>query len=780
LLDLVMPDMNGIEVCKHIVELRRSMDTPAVILMLTAHENKEDMSRGLEAGADDFVGKSNDLAVVKARIRALLRRKFFQEENQRIAQELKTKELEAVRARAEKDAAETRATLAEELNRTNQKLRESEELFRQLAENIQEILWLLDPESDRIIYISPTYKTITGREAEAVYENPDAFLDAVHPEDRERVLQAFPKRVLGTYDIDYRIIRPDGSIRWLRDRSYPVRNKSGEIHRVAGFADDITDRKQAAEAVAQAKIAADSANTAKSEFLANMSHEIRTPMNAVIGLTALLLETDLSAEQRDYAETIKSSGDTLLTIINDILDFSKIEAGMLEIETQPFDLRDAIEETLELVAPRARQKGLDLAYWVSDDTPAAFLSDVTRVRQILLNLIANAVKFTVEGEIIASATSRRRNGNTYEISFEVRDTGIGIPEDRLDRLFKSFSQVDSSTSRHYGGTGLGLAISKRLSEMLGGTIGVRSTANKGSTFFFTIVADVAENQPQRRLRSAEPTLKGKQVLLVDDNPTILNILETQIASWGVVVRGTTDSERALEWISKGVPFDLAIIDVQMPGVDGITLAREILKLRLPKSLPLILMTSLAGTEKTDSSDFATILSKPIKAATLLGSLLDVLAFQTMSNKAPSPPRSGFDSTFAQSFPLRILLAEDNVINQKVAVKMLERMGYGVDVVGNGKEAILALRRQSYEVILMDMQMPEMDGVEAAQRICEQWPAIERPVIIAMTANAMQEHLDECFRAGMDNFISKPVQVHKLEGVLRESAQMLKARQVNRT
>jgi PAS domain S-box-containing protein len=645
LLDLVMPQMNGIEVCKRIVDMRHSMDTPTVILMLTARENKEDMSQGLEAGADDFVGKSSDLAVVKARIRALLRRKFFQEENQRIARELKNKELEAVRARAETEAAEARVVLAEQLNVTNQKLRDSEELFRQLAENIQEILWLLDPKTGQVIYISPTYEKVSGLSAEIVYKDPEAFLAVIHPEDRGRVVALFPNRVLGTYEIEYRIVRPDGSIRWVRDRAFPVRNKSGEIYRVAGFADDITERKRVAEELAQAKMAADGANRAKSEFLANMSHEIRTPMNAVVGMTELLLDTDLTADQRDYVETIRSGGDALLTIINDILDFSKIEAGMLEIEKQPFELRDLIEGALDLVAARAVRKKLDLSYVVANDSPATLISDVTRVRQVLLNLLSNAVKFTENGKVEVSVTSRRLENRQYEIRIEVRDTGIGIPEDRLDRLFKSFSQVDSSTSRHFGGTGLGLAISKRLSELLGGSIGVHSVAGKGSTFYFTIVTEVVENAP--RVHSA----------------------------------------------------------------------------------------------RQESAETA----------------------------------KRFDSGLADRFPMKILIAEDNIVNQKIAVQLLKRMGYSADVVNNGREAIEALRRQRYDVIFMDMQMPEMDGPEATQHICKEWNVADRPVIIALTANAMKEHVDQCVAAGMDKFISKPIQLDTLQSVLRESAELLKSR-----
>ncbi len=387
-------------------------------------------------------------------------------------------------ARSEKEAAEARAAMAEELNRANDKLKETERRFRQLAENIDQTFWLFDPPTDRIIYISPSYEKISGSSAESVYGGAGAFLDVIHPDDRQRVLDALSKRTLGTYDEEYRILRPDGSVRWVRDRAFPIRSESGEVHRVAGIADDVTERRRVAEALSDAKLAAEAASSAKGEFLANMSHELRTPMNAVIGMTSVLLDTDLKPEQRDYVGTIRSSGESLLAVINDILDFSKIEAGMLQLEKQPFDLRNCVEAALDLVAPKAAEKNLDLAYLVSDATPSGLMTDVTRVRQILVNLLSNAVKFTADGEIVVSVTSQPRAGNVFETRFEVRDTGIGIPHDRLDRLFKSFSQVDSSTSRHFGGTGLGLAISKRLAEMLDGEIGVQSTAGQGSTFYF--------------------------------------------------------------------------------------------------------------------------------------------------------------------------------------------------------------------------------------------------------------------------------------------------------
>jgi PAS domain S-box-containing protein len=768
LLDLVMPEMDGIEACKRIVDARRALDTPAVILMLTARENKEDMTRGLEAGADDFVGKSSELAVLKARVRALLRRKFYQEENQRIARELKTKELEAVHARAEKEAAEARAAMAEELNRAYDRLKDTELRFRQLAENIDQTFWLFDPSSDTIIYISLSYEKISGRSAESAHGVAAAFLDAVHPEDKERLIDALPKRMLGTYDEEYRVVRPDGTVRWVRDRAFPVRNGSGVVYRVAGIADDVTERRQVAEALFDAKLAAEAASRAKGEFLANMSHEIRTPMNAVIGMTSILLDTDLKTEQREYVNTIRSSGEALLTIINDILDFSKIEAGMLQLERQPFDLASCIEGALDLVAPKASEKGLDLAYVVSESTPAGLVTDVTRVRQILVNLLSNAVKFTERGEVVISVTSTPRSNGLIETRFEVRDTGIGIPHDRLDRLFQSFSQVDSSTSRHFGGTGLGLAISKRLAEMLDGEIGVSSAPGQGSTFHFTVVAEAAA-MPGAAHRERAPQLAGRRVLFVDDNPTNVANVGALAARWGCISGATTRASEALEWIRRGDPFDVAVIDVQLPDVDSQSFVAELRKNRSAHGLPLILLTSIGRVPNIPHADVAATLLKPIKPSALFDALMTALGRDSTRRVQPSHDRQ-FDATLGARFPMRILLAEDNVVNQRVAAAMLSRLGYRADTVGNGEEALEALRRQSYDLVLMDVQMPEMDGLEATQRLCAEVPKSQRPEIVAMTANARPEDVQECLAAGMDSVLTKPVSVEELRSLFESLAE----------
>jgi len=651
---------------------------------------------------------------------------------------------------------------------------ESEERFRLISETIHFGVFEIDGQGS-CQYTNTSYQEIFGLSlVESLTRDWREFL---HADDRETVSQKWEHAIeeMDTFSMNCRIVRPDGRLRWVHVHSEPVFSDAGG--RYTGTMEDITERKLAEEELKKAKETAESANMAKSQFLANMSHEIRTPMNGVIGFTDLLLDTELSDVQMDYTQTIKRSGIALLSLINDILDFSKIESGELDFESITFDPELLAYDVCDLVRPKIGNRPVELLCQIDDDMPAMVTGDPLRFRQVITNLLGNAPKFTESGEIELSIRLAEETTDTVKLHVAIRDTGIGIPEDKLAVIFEPFQQADGSTTRKYGGTGLGLSICKQISQLMGGDVWVESCHGEGSTFHFTAWLDKCEEKQVHR--SAPVSLKGLNVLVVEDNVANAQILKQLIQAAGmaadVVHRGSDVLPVLQTAMEKGAPFNLCISDIRMPDTDGYAVAVGIRSLDAPMSqIPLIALSSTLDrdAQRCEKAGFNGFLSKPVRREKLFQMMGRVLRDGDGETGDPSGHKEKIHTQYSVREDLkhsvRILLAEDNLVNQKLAKLMLGKAGYQVEVADNGKDAVekYTATPDAFDLIFMDVQMPEMDGKEATRMIRQK--GFESVPIIAMTAHAMKGDREMCLDAGMNDYLTKPIKRESVFAIIEKN------------
>ena len=761
LIDWLIPPESGLPVIKQLRALTGSDDyLPIVVLIADAGEQTR--LEAFVAGGTDFLRKPFDPVEIVLRICNLLLVRLWRQQAAEQQQSL------------EKAVRERTASLEQiaEASKT------SEGFFQSLFDPLPVYIFRKDAEG-RFTFVNERFCQRQGKSRADILGQTDFD---INPPDMAQKYRENDRMIMETrrpFETEEVEVIPNGDATWIHITKVPILDAHGEVNGIQGMYWDITARKQTEEKLKEAKEAAEAGARAKSEFLANMSHEIRTPMNGVIGMTGLLLDTPLSPQQREFTETIRTSADILLTIINDILDFSKIEVGKLTFEALDFDLVETVEGNLDMLAERAFNKGLELVAEIPPQMPTRLRGDPGRLRQILTNLVGNAIKFTEKGEVVVRVGKEAETETHVVIRFDVHDTGIGIPLDVQGRLFDAFSQADGSTTRKYGGTGLGLAIAKQLAAMMHGQIGLESEPGKGSTFWFTARLEKQashSNPPESNGRE----LANLRVLVVDDNATNRRILHHQIVAWKMQPGSAASGREALELLREaaleGRPYDLALLDVQMPEMDGLSLARIIKADAAISITRLIILTSLGQAPSAEEWRKASIdryLVKPIKQSRLFDCLVDAIGKTAAENT-----RSVFGSTQipsavdSQLHKTRILLAEDNIINQKVALGQLLALGYAADAVASGLEVLETLEQIPYDIILMDCQMPEMDGYEATRLIRKQEESSEQscrwipPVyIIAITANAMPGDREKCLAAGMNDCVSKPVQLSELKEVL---------------